>query len=282
MKLRLAKDLNYSPEQMRLAGEFVVFCAESLPISGEYTVHIVSDRESHGITTTAVYEVGNNTCRVYAKDRHFADVLRSIAHEMTHMMQDQTGLITGPVQDAGGFHEDQANSKAGEIIKLFAKSKPGRKKIYENKNLKKKDKKLVVYHGSPQSFNKLRLKHHDLLSKPGVFAADNIEQALCSLQYWNDDTFDQGVVDDDPLYLHEKKPNSFESVYKEKEGWIYVLDASSFVHEDNLMRTELVSYSEPTIVKKIYIKDALKALQKSNLRMFSYKNTKSFNEYIKE
>ena len=28
------------------------------------------------------------------------------------MMQDEQGLITGPVQDAGGFHEDQANAKA--------------------------------------------------------------------------------------------------------------------------------------------------------------------------
>ena len=41
--------------------------------------------------------------------------MRSIAHEMTHMMQDQMGLIVGPTRDAGGFHEDQANAKAGEI-----------------------------------------------------------------------------------------------------------------------------------------------------------------------
>jgi hypothetical protein len=60
--------------------------------------------------------------------------MRSIAHEMTHMMQDQTGLINGPIRDAGGFHEDQANSRAGELIKLFAKSSPERKKIYESKS----------------------------------------------------------------------------------------------------------------------------------------------------
>ena len=69
---------------------------------------------------------------VFGKNRALVDVLRSVAHEMTHMMQDETGLITGPVQDAGGFHEDQANSKAGEIIKLFAKSTPVRKRIYES------------------------------------------------------------------------------------------------------------------------------------------------------
>jgi len=62
-----------------------------------------------------------------------ADVLRSVAHEMTHMMQDEMGLIKGPIRDAGGFHEDQANAKAGEIIKLFAKSKKGRRAIYESR-----------------------------------------------------------------------------------------------------------------------------------------------------
>ena len=59
--------------------------------------------------------------------------MRSIAHEMTHMMQDQIGLINGPIRDAGGFHEDQANSRAGELLKLFAKSKDYRKSIYESR-----------------------------------------------------------------------------------------------------------------------------------------------------
>ena len=46
-------------------------------------------------------------------------------------MQDQIGILKGPIRDAGGFHEDQANSKAGELIKLFAKSSKDRRMIYE-------------------------------------------------------------------------------------------------------------------------------------------------------
>lgn len=134
MKLFIDKSLGYTPEQIRLAGEFIVFCADNLPIEGDYSVHVVSNRKPHGITTTALYEVGNNCCRVYAKNRALADVLRSVAHEMTHMMQDQIGIINGPIRDAGGFHEDQANAKAGELIKLFAKSRPERKMIYERKS----------------------------------------------------------------------------------------------------------------------------------------------------
>ena len=134
MKLYIDKSLGMKKEKTKLASEFIIFCAENLPIEGDFKVYIVGSRKPHGITTTAVYEVGNNCCRVYAKDRAFADVMRSVAHEMTHMMQDQTGLINGPIRDAGGFHEDQANAKAGELIKLFAKSQDGRRAIYERKS----------------------------------------------------------------------------------------------------------------------------------------------------
>lgn len=133
MKMYIDEDLKYTPEQIKLAGEFILFCADSLPIEGQFEVHLVNSREPHGITTTALYEVGNNCCKVYCKNRALADVLRSVAHEMTHMMQDQIGILKGNIRDAGGFHEDQANSKAGELIKLFAKSSDHRKTIYENK-----------------------------------------------------------------------------------------------------------------------------------------------------
>jgi len=133
MKLYISKDLGYDNKKSNLASQFVLFCAENLPIEGDFQVYIVSSREPHGITTTAVYECGNNVCKIYGKNRAFADVLRSVAHEMTHMMQDEMGLINGPIRDAGGFHEDQANARAGELIKLFAKSKDGRKAIYESR-----------------------------------------------------------------------------------------------------------------------------------------------------
>ena len=135
-KLLVSDQLKLSPEQLRLLGQFIVFCEKSLPIQKGYTVKIVSQRKPHRIGTTAAYVVGGNECRVYAKNRALVDVMRSVAHEMTHMMQDEQGLINGPIQDAGGFHEDQANAKAGELIKLFAKSSPERRRIYERKRIR--------------------------------------------------------------------------------------------------------------------------------------------------
>ena len=134
MKLFIDEDLDLDIDKVSLIGEFCLYCADMLPIQNGFSVHVVSDRDSNNIATTAVYEVGNNTCKIYGKNRALVDICRSIAHEMTHMMQDETGLLKGHIQDAGGFHEDQANARAGELIKRFAKSKEGRRAIYESKS----------------------------------------------------------------------------------------------------------------------------------------------------
>ena len=132
MKLYVAKDLDLNAQKINILSEFCNFCANELPIEGEFSVHVVSNRKPHGIVTTAAYLVGENSCYVYSKNRALPDVMRSIAHEMTHMMQDQMGLINGPIRDAGGFHEDQANAKAGELLKRFVCGDKKRKVIYES------------------------------------------------------------------------------------------------------------------------------------------------------
>ena len=136
MKLFIDEDLDFDIDKVSLIGEFCLYCADMLPIQNGFNVHVVSDRDSNNIATTAVYEVGNNTCKIYGKNRALVDICRSIAHEMTHMMQEEMGLITGKVRDAGGFHEDQANARAGELLKLFAKSLPNRSLIYESRKFK--------------------------------------------------------------------------------------------------------------------------------------------------
>ena len=135
MKLYVDKNLNITPDKVNIISEFCAFCADNLPINGEFKIFVVADRPSHGISTTAAYEVDNNVCRVYGKNRALVDICRSIAHEMTHMMQDEMGLLKGHIQDAGGFHEDQANARAGELIKRFAKSSKDRRAIYESKRI---------------------------------------------------------------------------------------------------------------------------------------------------
>jgi len=131
-KLFIEREIDLIPEKIFLAGDFINFCADELPINGNFNVHIVGDRSRHDISTTAAYHRGKNILKVYGKDRALVDILRSIAHELTHLMQDESEMLIGVIQDAGGDIENEANAKAGELIKLYAKSHPTRKRIYEN------------------------------------------------------------------------------------------------------------------------------------------------------
>ncbi len=122
-KLYVSKNLSNITDHIDEIVEFVEMCNTELCLSDDcsYYIYFVDNREKHGIKTTAFYNPADNTIKIYAKNRNVIDTLRSLAHEMTHMMQYEAGLINGPVKDEGGFHEDQANAKAGLIVKRFIK-----------------------------------------------------------------------------------------------------------------------------------------------------------------
>ena len=84
MKLYVDKQLNLDENKVNLLGEFCLFCANELPIEGEFTINLVGNKKDYGISTTAAYLVGENNCSVYGKNRAIADIMRSVAHEMTH------------------------------------------------------------------------------------------------------------------------------------------------------------------------------------------------------
>jgi hypothetical protein len=118
-KVYIDKDLNMSPDDIKHIFIFCKDCMSDLDLDCDFSVKIVEDKVKNGIKTTAYYNPENHLICVLGKGRHILDICRSIAHEMTHMMQHERGLITGPIKDVGGFHEDQANAKAGEIVKRF-------------------------------------------------------------------------------------------------------------------------------------------------------------------
>jgi hypothetical protein len=52
------------------------------------------------------------------------DIMRSVAHEMVHHKQFEQGRLNVKPPDIGGEIEDEANAKAGQYIKMFAKENP--------------------------------------------------------------------------------------------------------------------------------------------------------------
>lgn len=100
---------------------FVKFVKDKLSLKKMPTIKLLNGRGE--LKTTAHYNYANEqkVIKVNSKNRHIVDVMRSIAHEMVHHKQWEDGRLDGPKPpDIGGDIEDEANSLAGQFIKLYS------------------------------------------------------------------------------------------------------------------------------------------------------------------
>jgi hypothetical protein len=100
---------------------FVKFVKEQLELKTVPTISIQNHR--NGLKTTANYDYTkeNKIVKVCMKNRALVDVMRSIAHELVHHKQFEQGRLDVKPPDIGGEIEDEANAKAGQYIKMFAR-----------------------------------------------------------------------------------------------------------------------------------------------------------------
>lgn len=102
--------------------DFVKFIKNELKLKDVPTISIQNNR--NGLKTTANYDYTkeNKIVKVCSKNRALVDVMRSLAHELVHHKQWEDGRLNGPKPpDIGGEIEDEANAKAGQFIKMYAK-----------------------------------------------------------------------------------------------------------------------------------------------------------------
>ena len=102
--------------------EFVKFVKDELGLKVTPTIKLLNGRGDLKTTAHYNYSKPEKVIKVNAKNRHIVDVMRSIAHEMVHHRQFEQGRLDGPKPpDIGGDIEDEANSLAGQFIKMFSK-----------------------------------------------------------------------------------------------------------------------------------------------------------------
>lgn len=104
--------------------EFVKFVKKELDIKHVPTVVILNKRETLKTTANYDYAKENKIIKVYGKNRLLVDIMRSIGHELTHHKQWEDGKLKIKPPDIGHKIENEANAKAGELIKLYAKRVP--------------------------------------------------------------------------------------------------------------------------------------------------------------
>lgn len=128
IKQLLREEIEMMPKKA-IVQKFMEFVIDHLGINGK--VNAILTNEKDGIRTTAVYNNGLALIKVYIKNRAIVDILRSLAHEMVHHKQNQRGeLENNPhAGDDGSPQENEANAKAGELIRIFGRQNP---EIYES------------------------------------------------------------------------------------------------------------------------------------------------------
>lgn len=129
--LEVEAGCDFSDEQMETIQDFICFVQDKLQIEGAVKVSLLAEPQEG--MTTAAYSPYYDQNYIVCGGRATVDILRSIAHELTHNRQRQLDLfdITKPVQDHDSRPnsiEAEANAMAGCLIKDYAKN-------YDNKHI---------------------------------------------------------------------------------------------------------------------------------------------------
>jgi len=126
--VRITLEKKLDPRSVEVIKDFIRFCQDKLRIK-KYP-HIFLHAKKKPNMTTGSYMMDDNTLHVLVGKRLVMDVLRTIAHELTHRKQHETGLLDqelakqDPLDEMGDLntvYENEAYEKAGNFVKEFAR-----------------------------------------------------------------------------------------------------------------------------------------------------------------
>lgn len=105
--------------------DFVEFCADQLGLEREPQLRIKRDPEwSKRAKTFGRYNPSTNDLEVSLSNRHIMDILRTIAHELTHQHQHEREDVPEHAGETGSEWENEANARAGILMRDYGHSHP--------------------------------------------------------------------------------------------------------------------------------------------------------------
>ncbi len=106
-----------------ITNEFVKFVANELQLKSlPASIKFVGSDYSKENLTFGTYRPDTDEIVIVKGNRHIADVLRTLAHEMVHHKQRVSGEeLNG---EDGSNTENEANAKAGELMRKFRNVRP--------------------------------------------------------------------------------------------------------------------------------------------------------------
>lgn len=123
MKENLERKQRLTESETGTIQEFIKYACKNLEIQKvprsltlSYDTNQVKDRRSFGY-----FDPNNQKVWVYVKNRNMADILRTLAHELVHHKQNLDGRISYESGKTGSDIENEANAKAGVLLRDFGK-----------------------------------------------------------------------------------------------------------------------------------------------------------------
>ena len=120
-------------KEKEIIDNFVHYTARELGIKTLPRIELESSEDVAKINRSfGSYSPGASTIKVSTGGRHIADVLRTLGHELVHHAQNEQGVLNNESGETGSEHENEANAKAGVLLRNFGRSNPVIYEDYEN------------------------------------------------------------------------------------------------------------------------------------------------------
>jgi hypothetical protein len=105
--------------------DFVKWTCDKLKIKKMPRLEFQDSKESGDQKKTAHFDMEDGMIWIYTGNRNLADIMRSVAHELTHYKQDEKGQVSPDQSYPGSPIEQQADAVAGYLMKLYMDKEPG-------------------------------------------------------------------------------------------------------------------------------------------------------------
>ena len=106
---------------------FMDFCCDKLSIKDKPSLKFKEPTDQGEQPSFAAYAPGAREVHIMSKNRHPMDIFRSVAHELVHHKQNEEGRIGKDIAKEGATGSDienEANSRAGELMRWYGKAFP--------------------------------------------------------------------------------------------------------------------------------------------------------------
>lgn len=119
----------------KIIKDFIIKCKNDLGINKLPKIKIINNKDwVKKNKSFGSYNPENKSIIVYLGDRNLADFLRTLSHELTHHWQNENNRISEFSGETGSEIENEANAKAGIILRSYGKEN---EIIYESKEILK-------------------------------------------------------------------------------------------------------------------------------------------------